>query len=479
MQLPDLRPRPFLTAAALALAVLAPAAAARQQEPSAAEEEAESVYDPLLAHDPSREVSLHVAAILRASRKKGAPPAEQLAARITERGIKALGPLLARLDERTVPKTGLEAEERDQILSVPQREIVLLALARLDRRPVIAALDARATPAGPERTLVDIAVLGAVGDARDLERIAKLACAAGDGGEPRERAAEEAGRAIERVLARSAGASEALPRLYETACAELRPEMLKAIGAARDPRMLPLLARTIELHPELDALAVAQIVPIGRSFDRDANLALADLLRPRIEAGLTPVPPAAILALGELGDEASLPRLIEILEEGKRELASNAHWALRRITGKKFVDRPDLWKTWYAAETRWFERELGKTLGDLRSNDAAKVAAAVRALSARSLRREEVAHDLGSLLQRREGALRAMAAQALGELGASAGVEPLIAARRDVDPRVAAAAAQALGSLRAKGLPRDAPRWDDGEDGGGDGERVGLAVRRR
>lgn len=477
-----LDPRPFLPAVVLSFALglaLAPAAAAEDEDPwpEAADEDRP---DPLLAHDPSREASVHVAAILRASRKKGAPPAEALAARITERGIKVLGPLLERLDQRTVPKTGLEPDERDQILSDPQREIVLLALARLDRRPVLAALEARGVPPGPERTLVDVAVLGAVGDARELERIVAL-CAASPEGDPRERSAEEAGRAIERILLRSSGAFEALPRLYELACRELRPEMLKALGGARDPRFLPLLARTIELHPELEPLAVAQIVPIGRSIDRDVNLALADLLRPRIEGGLAPVSPAAILALGELGDEASVPRLIEILEEGRRDLASNAHWALRRISGQRFAERADLWKTWYEAETRWFERELGRTLADLRSSDPGRVTSAMRALAARTLRRDDVAYDLEHLLRRREAPLRALAARSLGDLGSAAAVDALIAARRDEDQKVSAAATQALEALRARGLPRDAPRWDEGENApdATDGPTYGIALRRR
>ena len=64
----------------------------------------------------------------------------------------------------------------------------------------------------------------------------------------------------------------------------------------------------------------------------------------------------ACLALGKLKARSAAPDLIDLLEDRHEGLKSNAHWALRQISGLSLPADPELWTTWWE-RTRADEEE--------------------------------------------------------------------------------------------------------------------------
>lgn len=60
-----------------------------------------------------------------------------------------------------------------------------------------------------------------------------------------------------------------------------------------------------------------------------------------------PVRRKACLVLGNLGDKHAIRDLIDNLHDEDRGLVSDAHWALRKITGQRLPSNTDLWEAWW------------------------------------------------------------------------------------------------------------------------------------
>ena len=75
----------------------------------------------------------------------------------------------------------------------------------------------------------------------------------------------------------------------------------------------------------------------------------AEALLHRLEIDESPgVRKEACIALGNLGARDAIEPLLSLLDrEEDSGLRSNALWALRQITGQRFPDDLDLWRTWW------------------------------------------------------------------------------------------------------------------------------------
>jgi HEAT repeat protein len=60
----------------------------------------------------------------------------------------------------------------------------------------------------------------------------------------------------------------------------------------------------------------------------------------------TPIRKQACLLLGKLRHRDSVHTLIELLKDKDRGLRENAHWGLRKITGLRLTNDPEVWEMW-------------------------------------------------------------------------------------------------------------------------------------
>jgi len=394
--------------------------------------------------------------ILRESRRKDGPSHEEVVERLARCGPEVIDALLDILRERLLPPP--TPEERLQTLSVPQREMILAALARWSARSILANVEARVDSDPSEASrIAALYVYASHGGGRHFSRLLELAGeTAHDGARTQELTAGEAEAlrcATARILARDTSALAALgPALAKATPDELRP-LLFALGDSGDACAVPLLPGVLARHPELAPIVLSQARRVGASFDAAQNRDLAQAIRPYLQAEREELASAAARALGELGDATAAPELVLALSSGKTQLAESAHWALCRLSRLDFGQRSDGWNAWLASEREWWDGESPARVAELVRGSRATRMAAVTAVGARTWRRPEAADALLAVLWDNDALLRESACHALGQLAAPGAVPRLVETLSDPEPRVAAAARSALVAIVGTGLP--------------------------
>jgi HEAT repeat protein len=415
------RPTPVRAAASLLLCSV-PAAAGEEPEARAPG----WTWEATPAH-------LEVARALRESRRASAGTSARLVARIAAAGPGALEAQLDVLARRRVPETG--PDDAPQVLSDPQRELLLAAIARMPSAAVRAAVAARleAAPDDADTRLAAIHVLGAVGAAKDLARLPALA--------PRKHVEE-------RVRPLTREAREAV----RAACAAI---------LGRDARALEVLQGAVHAHPPLAPQAVALAVKCGRSTDPALDREFAAWMTGELRGARPEYARSLLQAIGVLDDGANVPALIERLEDADGGVRESAVWALRRVSGLGFAEDPQPWRVWYADEAAWHERARPRLREDLGSHDVERVVAALRAYSDRRTRRAELAEEVAVVLGCAQPELRRLACSVLQQLGVPSACGALAGLLEDAEDTVSEAAWQALRALSGLDLPRDAERVRD------------------
>lgn len=394
--------------------------------------------------------------LLRSLRQKERPPDAELAARLGPAGERLLPLLFEVLAARAVP--GLDGEA-PQVLSEIQENVVLLALARLDREPVLAHVGVRLA-AGPDPRLRHAALggVGAVARANDLPQLFDL-CFPPEELELDERLARALRRAVTTLLAHDPRGFEQLVTLRRITRPELLPVLVEAVGASRDPHGLLYLSEIAYWHEGLVLLVMSQVPLLGTAADEAVNDALRVRLRPYLDEGKPGHCRAAVTALEALADLDSIGPLIALLDSESAGLRQNAHWALRSLTGLELSANQETWARWHQAELAWLVRSKPREFQRLRDGDAATVSDALRTILEHPLARAEFASALPELLKNRFPAIRALACQTLADLDATDAVEKLVWALEDPTPEVSQAAHAALRSLTRLDLPRDPLAW--------------------
>lgn len=363
--------------------------------------------------------------------------------------------------ERVPP---LEPGQIEQVLSEPQREILLAALARRPVNSVISALDRRLELAHDcAGRLLAVRVLGAVGSAQSLERVVNLALAAEET-EPSASIEAALRRASASILLRDVQAFGNLEQLLPRAPQALRTTLVQSAGDTQDTRGLPILSRALALQADLAPVVAAQVSRIGRSLDVKVNQDVAERLRGALQSNDPGVQRTVALALGELRDEHSIPTLIELLDSGDPGLSRNVAEALRRCTGLEFGTDAARWRRWYSQERSWFARDELAALRDLQSRDPAKVSTALHEIGRRRTERDALASEVIEVLRRAESALRAQACDTLAALGSSVALPALVERLASDVPFCSQSAWRALCSITELDLPADAAAWREALD---------------
>jgi hypothetical protein len=437
--------RTALLQAACLLAAIAPSATAQAGELPPG-------FVPALSPEQVR-----LATALRRSRVERKLDPAIFAAEIAAGGIAQIDSCLTVLEIERIPP--VQPGESPQVLSRPQREIVLAALGSLRREPVLAATFAR-LEAWPEQStrVVTLGVLSVAGEAKHLDQLSKLALPVH--AEQPTGAAEEAFReAMAGILKRDPHAFERLPALLRDAPEVLAGSIVIGVGDAGQRSGLPFLADVLRFRTDLGSLCADQIRRIGRSGKAEVDLELAQGMRWMLDPARPELCRTALLALGELHDYESIPGMIVLLSSSDRGLSSNALWALQRMTDLRIPAIADRWEAWYAKEQSWFQREEAATLKDLHTGTAAESSRAIRHLGERRIHRGELAVELIMALERPERHLRTQICGALSRLGADAAVPALVEMLEDADPVCAQAAWRALTQITGQELPASASQW--------------------
>jgi len=225
------------------------------------------------------------------------------------------------------------------------------------------------------RNSVPVAVLcgalGLLGDPDAIPSLAKLLTSEF----PEERAAM--------VTALAAiGVPECAPPLLDALNDELSmvyDPAAKALVAMSRKELLSGLSRTILRRMSGAKNKVSHAITLGGQGDPEAREGLRDLLRmgddkvvvaalqglseiknpedahavePLLRVESLEVRKTACIYLGKVKHLPAVPELIQLLREEDRGVSSNAHWALREISGERYGTAPDLWAAWWEDASR-------------------------------------------------------------------------------------------------------------------------------
>ncbi len=402
---------------------------------------------------------LGIARALRESRRADSAPAPKLVDRIVGAGPGALEAQVDILARRRVPEAG--PDDPPQVLSDPQRELVLAALARMPGIAVRAAIRTRldSAPADVGTRLAAIHVIGTIGDAGDLVHLVELA-PRGNGGEKAltQDAREAVRAACGAILRRDARAWPALADVLRRTDADAGRPLLEAVGSSRDPRALEVLyAVTLvqrDLRPQIAALASA----CGASTDAALNREFAAWLVSELPSARPEYARSLLQAVGVLDDGTCVPEMIARLSDKDDGVRDSALWALRRVSGLAFPAEATPWLVWNRSEITWQTSLRPSLRADLASRDSKRIIAALRAYGEHRTKRAELARDVVKVLADSRPELRRLACEVLQALGVASASGALAGALQDSNPSVSEAAWKALKAITGLDLPRDPKR---------------------
>ncbi len=274
---------------------------------------------------------------------------------------------------------------------------------------------------------------------------------------------DELRSALRRALVRSLASPEAfedLPRAWRLTPAELRTELVRAVGERGDPAGLEFLAWVVTFEaPGVErevASALLRLAPEAREPEQRAAL---DELCVLLESDDPACLQSASIALSRARVAAAVPAWIELLGSESRAVRACALRSLESSSGLSLGEGPERWLAWHASELAWFEHELPAARDELESGAPERVLAAIRAIAARRLFQDELAQALLASLEDADQAVRTCACRALATLRSRVALEALVATLEDEDPSVARAAWEALRAISGSDLPPDASLW--------------------
>ena len=241
----------------------------------------------------------------------------------------------------------------------------------------------------------------------------------------------------------------------------LEPAFLRVLGGSGDPDALPWLAKALQRR-DLAAVAMRQIGRLAGKARPEFRDELAARLRPVLEWSDDATRRHAMRALVDLGDEASIPLLLKIVENetGSRHEAEFA--ALAGLAGRPLPPDAARCRRWYEQERSWVEKESAAALERLGSKEDAVVVAAIRELAEHGLARDRSAGAIAEVLRVHASvAVRNQACLGLARLRSKAGVDTLVGALADSDSGVAGNALRGLQAITGLSLPMNATVWRD------------------
>lgn len=264
---------------------------------------------------------------------------------------------------------------------------------------------------------------------------------------------------VDTLLERDAATYEAIHGLFPALHSELRVALIERVGAQRSAAGLELLIQLLSDALEQERQILAQVTVCARIVRTLRDEQALSRLRNYLNSKDASKQQQAALCVGWLSDGGAIPRLIELLDPRHPAVASNAHWALQQITSTRIRPRRALWEAWYASETNWWRGHARAALRELQSPERPRVVAAISALSARHLFKDELTQPLIELLANDDPVIARMACNALGKLAARRATHALINVLEHRDASVKSEAWRALKRITGRSLPPEKRVW--------------------
>lgn len=168
---------------------------------------------------------------------------------------------------------------------------------------------------------------------------------------------------------------------------------------------------------------------------------------------------AAVLGLGVLRDEGSVPALIALADGQAEAPRDAAFWALRKISGLELRSWAHRWKIWYGDERKWSEEHAEESAAALASGRPDRIVAALAAVRGRTLGRAEWAKRLSPLLESPSAEIRMLTCDAMQALASDAAVPALAKAMHSDDAQLAAAATGAIQAITGRPAAELVAAW--------------------
>lgn len=314
--------------------------------------------------------------------------------------------------------------------------------------------------AGTEVRAWGLDLLAQVGTGRELPLVLDLGTPAGPAGGDHDEPAPGLRAALVSVLRRDA---QAFRVLRGEAAAQLTAsvvhELLAALVEVGDVHALNAIGDLLGAGQADELEVLDALAQVGRTLAPPFDPYLLRKLQQRTDDGDPERCARVVRVLEALGDEASIPRLLELLQSSDAIVRGAAHAALKGLTGLGFSCDPRRWQVWHAEELRWWEDDSARVLADLQSADEPLVVAALAQVVTRRLHRTLLAREVACLLGSDSALLRRLACSSLAQLASAAPAHELVQRLDDVDPSVSLAAHQALVQIFDQPLFPDPEPW--------------------
>jgi HEAT repeat protein len=405
---------------------------------------------------PTTSAHLVVGRCLREVRKAGPTATPRLVQTMLEAGGEVPAAMVDILTRQRVPEA--DEGDRPQVLSEPQREVLLTALAKAPRDRVGEALKERleASPEDDRVGLGAVYVLGVIGTASDLVRIVDLAPRKSNGSESLTGAARDAVcAACTSILRRDPRAWPKINDLAQHCDERCARSMLEGLSRTKDPRVLGVLFEVAKKRETLASVCVPLAAQCGPSPDPAMEREFLAWMESELRAAAPSYARALLQTLGARDDGEHAQAMVDRLQAKDESVRKAAHWALQKISGLGLPADPVPWNAWLHEELAWHQRVRPRLNQDLASKDSERIVLALRSYAERRTRRGELAVEVAPVLENQRPELRRIACDVLGRLGSSTANAKLLAALGDPDPGVAEAARRALAAISGLDVPRD------------------------
>ncbi len=403
-----------------------------------------------------------VVEILRRSRELPLSEYGELSRELAGHLPQVLDKVLELNRERRVPE--LEAGQGKQVLSMPQQDILLDAMALIDPEQV---LDARrrflTLEKSAARCAVGLRVLGRVGGAGDMTLLFSEALWESQDSAPDkiliEGLVEPLIAALADLLGRDRDALAALRDALRTLPDPALEPCIRAVGRSRDGRGQQLILDLIPMHAQHLPLLISQVRVLGPSGDRSLDLSLARYIRPHLHSSDPRLCRAACLALASLREPMVVPELIELLACDNKGVSDTAYAALRELCERGFPARRAIWQAWWEDESEWMVVRGAKCRRDLQSGKPAIIMRGLRDLQEHGLYADHFKAELGKLLTHARLEVRAHACRSVDKLRARTLAPALVPLLQDRSAAVALSAHEALTSLTGLEVAASLEAW--------------------
>lgn len=358
-------------------------------------------------------------------------------------------------ENAAVPQDPFASTERPAM-----EDVVLAALKALPPGEVVAAIRLRAMGTVPIQVRANgFRALGAVGTTRALEVLLESAKELSDFELALPGVNEPAADALASILSGAEHCWGELEKRSTKLAPGLERIVVRGIARSNSPRGFAVLMRLLAkpgankplLFESIEELSVKAAAGIEEHDRAEIRCAL-DSEDPEIAC-------RAAFVLGRAQDTASVPALIEFLDNEDGRVQQAGVWALEMMSGFSLPPESSRWRTWHDEQLAWQKETLPALQRQLRSSEPTAVFEAIAELCRRPLFRHQLAEDLAYPLAHGQAEIALAACAGLAELRSPFGIPALVEALRRPEESVREAAGAALHAITGKDLPVDYNVW--------------------